>query len=119
MNLPQTLRNELIKTVEYLKNQSHCINGSKLYELDNHMRQDLSHLKVVGSQALVNIPKAKKIKLDVLSWQGIFIGCEGENQYCVYNPHTGKIYITRDIFVDEPHLYYWEAFNNWDYSEDD
>ena len=40
-----------------------------------------------------------------------------KNQYRVYNPRTGKVHITRDIFVDEQHLYYREAFNDWDYSE--
>ena len=73
---------------------------------------------MVGSRAWVHIPKEKRVKLDVRSWQGIFIGYEGKNQYRVYNPRTEKVHITRDLFVDEQHLYHREALNDWDYSED-
>ena len=119
MHLPKTLWDELIKTVAYLKNRSPGINGITPYELGNHVRPNLSHLKVVGSRAWVHIPKEKRVKLDVRSWQGIFVGYEGKNQYRVYNPRTGKTHITRDLFVDEHHLYHREALNDWDYSEDD
>ncbi len=44
---------------------------------------------------------------------------EGKNQYRVYNPRTRKVHITRDIFVDEQHLYHRQARNDWDYAEDD
>ena len=89
MHLPKTLWDELIKTVAYLKNRSPGINGITAYELSNHVRPNLSHLKVVGSRAWVHIPKEKRVKLDVRSWQGIFIGYEGKNHYRVYNPRTG------------------------------
>ncbi len=119
MHLPKTLWDELIRTVAYLKNRSPGINGITPYELGNHIRPNLSHLKVVGSRAWVHILKEKRVKLDVRSWQGIFIGYEGKNQYRVYNPRTGKVHITRDLFVDEQQLYHREALNDWDYSEDD
>ncbi len=119
MHLPRTLWDELIKTVVYLKNRSLGIKGNTPYELGNHTRSDLSHIKVVSSRAWMQIQKEKRVKLDVRSWQGIFIGYEGTNQYRVYNPRTRKIHITRDLFVDEQQLYYREAFNDGDYSEDD
>ena len=119
MHLPKTLWDELIKTAAYLKNRSPCVNGITPYELGNHVRPDLSHLKVVGSRAWVHIPKEKRVKLDIRSWQGSFIGYKGTNQYRVYNPRTGKIHITQDLFVDEQHLYHREALNDWDYSEND
>ncbi len=112
MHLPKTLWDELIKTVTYLKNRSPGINGITTYELGNHIRADLSHLKVVGARAWVHIPKEKRVKLDIRSWQRIFIGYEGKNQYLVYNPSTLKVYITQDIFVDEQHLYHREAIND-------
>ena len=59
---------------------------------------------MVGSRALVHIQKEKRVKLDVRSWQGIFIGYEGTNLYRVNNPPTEKIHITRDLFVDEQQL---------------
>ena len=119
MHLPKTLWDELIKTITYFKNCSSGINGIIPYKLGNHIQPNLSQLKVVESCALIHIPKEKRIKLDVRSWQRIFIGYEGKNQYWVYNPRTGKVHITPDLFVDEQHLYHQEAFNDWDYSEDD
>ena len=94
MHLPKTLWDELIKTVAYLKNRSPGINGITLYELGNHIQPNLSHLKVIGSWAWVHIPKEKRVKLDVRSWQGIFIGYEGKNQYRVYNSRKEKVHIT-------------------------
>ncbi len=54
-----------------------------------------------------------------LSWQRIFIGYEGKNQYRVHNPRIGKVHITGEIFVDEQHLYHRETLNDWDYAEND
>lgn len=73
MHLPKTLWEELIKTVAYLENENSGINDITLYELDNHVRPNLSHLKVIDSRAWIFIPKEKKVKLDIRSWQGIFI----------------------------------------------
>ena len=94
MHLPKTLWDKLIKTVAYLKNRSVGINGITPYELGNHIRPNFSHLKVVGSRAWVHIPREKRVKLDVRSWQGIFIGYEGKNQYRVYNSRKEKVHIT-------------------------
>ena len=49
MHLPKTLWDKLIKTVAYLKNRSLGINSITAYELGNHVRPNLSNLKVVGS----------------------------------------------------------------------
>ncbi len=75
-------------------------------------------MKAVGSRAWVHILKQKRSKLDLRSWQDIFIRYEGKNQYRVYNPRTGKIHITRDLFLDDQHLYHREALNHWEYSDD-
>ncbi len=67
IRLLKTLRDELIKTIAYIKNQSSGINVIKPYELGNHIRPNLNHLKVVGSRALVHITKEKRVKMDVRS----------------------------------------------------
>ena len=51
MRLPKTLWDKLIKMVVYFKNRSPGINGIIRYELGNHVKPNLSHLKVVGSRA--------------------------------------------------------------------
>ncbi len=101
MHLPKTLWDELIKTVAYLKNRNPGINGITSYEFGNQTRPNLSNLKVVGFRTWVHIPKEKRVKLYVRSWQGIFIGYKGKNQYQVYYPRTRNVHITRDLFVDE------------------
>ena len=73
MHLPKTLWDELIKTVTYIKNRSPVINGITPYELGNQVRPDFSHWKVVSSRAWVHIPKEKRVKLDLRSWQEILI----------------------------------------------
>ena len=79
MHLPKTLWDKLIKTVVYLKNRNPSINGITSYELGNYVYPNLIYLKVVGSRALVHILKEKRVKLDLRSWQGIFIGYESKN----------------------------------------
>ena len=44
------------------------------YNLGNHVKPNLSLLKVIGSRVWVHILKKKRVKLDICSWQGIFIG---------------------------------------------
>lgn len=119
MHLPNMLWDKLIGTVIYLKNQSPGINNIIPYELGNHIYPNLSFLKVVRFWAWIHIPKEEKVKLDVCSWQEIFISYKGKNQYRVYNTLIKKVHIIWDIFVDEQHLHHWEALNDCDYSKND
>lgn len=59
------------------------------------------------------------MKRNIRFWQRIFIEYESKDQYWVYNPSTGKVDITRHIFIDKQHLDYQEALHNWDYIADD
>ncbi len=74
---------------------------------------------MVGLWTWVLIPKEKSSKLDLHSWQGIFIGYEGKNQYRVYNLQSRKIYIIQDLFIDGQYLYHCEVFNHWNFSDDE
>lgn len=76
-------------------------------------------MEVVSSQVWVHIPKKKRVKLDIWSWQGIVIDYKDINQYWIYNSHIGKIYIIQDFFINKQHLYHWEALNNKEYLKDD
>ncbi len=98
MHLSRTLCDQLLKTVVYLKNRNLGIKKITPYELGNHSCPDLSHVKVEGSRACVHILNKKRVKLDVYSWQELFIGYESTNQYRVYNLHTGKnSYYSRSV----------------------
>ena len=54
---------------------------------------------------MVQIPKEKRKKLDDRSYQSIDVGYEGTNQYRVYDPHSGQVFVTRDLHFDEAHCY--------------
>ncbi len=117
IHLFRILSNEQIKTVVYLKNWSSAIKNITFYKLGNYTRPDFSYLKVIGFRGWVQIPNGKRVKLDIFFNQRIIIGYEYTNQYSVYNLRNEKIHITRDLFMDEQHLYHQEAINNWDHLE--
>ena len=119
MKLPKSLWLEILKTVAYLKNRSPGIDGITPFEHLKGEKPNLRHLKIVGSRAWVHIPKEKRRKLDERSWQGIFVGYEGKNQYRIYNPRTGKVHVARDVKIDEYNLYDKSATNPWELADED
>ncbi len=118
MKLPKSLWLEILKTVAYLKNRSPGIDGITPFEHLKGEKPNLRHLKIVGSRAWVHIPKEKRRKLDERSWQGIFVGYEGKNQYRIYNPRTGKVHVARDVKIDEYNLYDKSATNPWELADE-
>ena len=54
---------------------------------------------------MVHIPKKKRKKRDDRSYQSIYIGYEGTNQYRIYKPHSGQVSVIRDVHFDEIHRY--------------
>ena len=101
-NLPRFLWGEILKTSAYLKNRSPGPDPETPYERLNHEKPNLSHLKVLGARAWVHVPEeVRKGKLADWSWEGIFVGYDGTNQFRVYNPRTRKVHVARDVDVDE------------------
>ena len=86
MKLSKSLWLETLITVAYFKNRSPSIDGITPFEHFKGEKPNLRHLKIVGSCVWVHIPKEKRRKLDERSWQEIFVGYEGKNQYQIYNP---------------------------------
>lgn len=67
-------------------------------------RQNLSHLRIFGSEVLVNIPKEKRIKTDIQHiWRGILIGYSNETNkhYRAWAPETKQVIVVSDPFIDE------------------
>lgn len=101
-NLPRFLWGEILKTSAYLKNRSPGPDPETPYERLNHGKPNLSHLKVLGARAWVHVPEEVRTgKLADWSWEGIFVGYDGTNQFRVYNPRTRKIHVARDVDIDE------------------
>ena len=57
--------------------------------------------------------------MDERSWQGIFVGYEGKNQYRIYYPQTGKVHVARDVKIDEYNLYDKSVTNSWELADED
>ncbi len=67
-------------------------------------RQNLSHLRIFGSEVLVDISKEKRIKTDIQHiWRGILIGYSNETSkhYQAWAPETKQVIVVSDLFIDE------------------
>ena len=67
-------------------------------------RQNLSHLRIFGSEVLVDIPKEKRIKTDIQHvWRGILIGYSNKTNkhYQAWAPETKQVIVVSDLFIDE------------------
>ena len=115
--LPKSLWGEVIKTSAYIKNRCPGVDEITPYERLNKEKPTLSHLRIIGSRTWVHIPKEKRTKLDDRSWQGIFVGYDGTNQFRIYDPRTGKVHISRDIQVDELNTYDSKETKDWDLAD--
>lgn len=106
MQLPKSLWAEIAKAVVYLRNRSPIRHGTTTaFKNLKGEKSYLGHLRILGCRVWVHIPKEKRKKLDERSYQGIFVGYEGTNQYRVYDPRSGQVSITRDLHFDETHCY--------------
>ena len=65
-------------------------------------KPSLSHLRVFGYNAYVQVPKKKKTKLDTNAQRCIFIGYkDGLKGYKIWNPETRKVVYSRDVMFRE------------------
>ncbi len=119
MKLPKSLWLEILKTIAYLKIRTPSIDGITPFEHLKGEKPNLCHLKIGGSRAWVHIPKKRRRKLDERSWQGIFVGYEGKNQYRIYNPRTRMVHVAWDVKIDEYNLYDQSATNSWELADED
>ena len=118
--LPKSLWAEIAKAVVYLRNRSPISQGTTTaYENLKSEKPYLGHLRILGCRVWVHIPKEKRKKLDDRSYQGIHVGYEGTNQYRVYDPHSGRVSVTRDVHFDEAHRYDKKDLKPQDFADDE
>ena len=59
-------------------------------------------MRTFGCIAHVKVTRPHTGKLDDRSIKMVFVGYEtGSKEYCVYDPASGKLHITRDAVFDE------------------
>lgn len=115
--LPKSLWGEVLRTSTYLKNRSPGVDEITPYERINNVKPFLGHLRIIGARTWAHIPKKKQKKLNNRSWQGVFVGYKGNNQYRIYDPLTGKIHICRDVTVDEGNTYNPKEKKAWNLAD--
>jgi len=95
---------EAINTAAYLKNRSptKCLGFKTPFEALFGLKPAVSHLRIFGSKAYAQIPKADRKKLDPKALKCIFVGYGTEYKaYKLYNPVTHKVFASRDVIFHE------------------
>ena len=74
-------------------------------ELFSGKKPSISHLRIFGSPAFAHIPKPSRTKLDPRSEQCILLSFdETVKAYRCYRPSTRKIFVSRDIAINEDNI---------------
>ena len=94
---------EAVNTAVYLRNRSIASGLEKTpYEAWHDKKPNVSHVRIFGSDAMVHVPKAKRLKLDKKSEKMILVGfSENIKGYRLYNKETKKVITSRDVIVIE------------------
>ena len=117
---PKSLWAEIAKAVVYLQNRSPINQGTATaYDNLKSEKPYLGHLCILGCRVWVHIPKEKRKKLNERSYLSIHVGYEGTNQYRVYDPHSGRVSVTRDVHFHEAHLYDKKDLKPQEFADDE
>jgi uncharacterized membrane-anchored protein YhcB (DUF1043 family) len=103
-DLPPPLWAELVHTAVYIHNRVPNRKDKRSpYEQHFGKTPRVDHLRIIGSDVFVSIPKEKRTKWDKVSWAGKLIGYgESTHFYRVFNPDSQKVKTTKDVKIFEP-----------------
>lgn len=110
--LPKSFWAEAINTTVYLQNRipTKVVEGMTPIEALGGINPSIKHLRVFGSLCYTQIPYVKRSKLDEKAEKGILIGYSSKSKgYKVYGIDSNKIFINRDVKVDEDAYWNWET----------
>ena len=101
--VPLDLWAEAMFTANYIRNRSPASGVTRTpWEMFYGVFPDVSHLRVFGAKAFVQVPQQLRRKLDVRSQEGMFVGYEPNSKaYRVLLNGSRKIVISRDVIFDE------------------
>ena len=103
-NLPKSFWAEAVSTAVYLQNRlpTKAVQGMTPIEAWGGIKPSIKHLRVFGSLCYTHVPDVKRSKLDEKAEKGILIGYSSQSKgYKVYNINSEKVFISRDVKVDE------------------
>jgi hypothetical protein len=119
--LPLLLWAEAVNTAVYVLNRTlSSINNKKTpYEMWMSKAPATSHLRIFGSDAYEHIDKQFRKKFEPKATKTFLVGYQGHSiNYCLYNPSTKKISVSKDVIFkeesfEEPSTINKEGCNNY------
>ena len=108
--LPKEYWAEAANTAIFLLNRlpTKAINGKTPFETWYGYKPSLKNFKVFGCLCFTYVPQIKRDKLDKKAEPGIFVGYSSVSKaYRVFQPHTRKILISRDVYFMENEKWSW------------
>ena len=109
--LPKKFWVEAVSTVVFLQNRlpTKALKNKTPYEAWYSYKPSFNFLKVFDCVCFSHIPQVKHVKLDKKSEPGIFVGYSSTSKaYKVYQPQTGKLIVSKDVFFNEYEKWNWE-----------
>ena len=109
-SLPESFWVEVIHIITYLLNISStgALSQETPFEGWHGWKPKVTHLRIFGCIAHVNVPSQKRGKLDDNSIKYIFVGYSIDTKGCrLYDPITKKLLISRDVVFDENSAWNW------------
>jgi len=84
------------------------VKGKTPHEAWSGYTPNVTHLRIFGCVAYIQVPEVKKKKLDNHNEKCIFIGYSEESKvYKLYNPLTKKLVVSRDVVFNEAEAWSW------------
>ncbi|KAK9122098.1 hypothetical protein Syun_019715 [Stephania yunnanensis] len=111
-SLPKEYWVEVAHTSVFLLNRlpTKAVDGKTPFEAWYGFKPSLKNLKVFGCLCFVYVPQIKRDKLDKKATAGIFVGYSTISKaYGVFQPHTRKILISRDVHFMENEIWDWNG----------
>jgi hypothetical protein len=111
-NMPKEFWAKAVDCAVYLLNRCNTssLENITLQVAWSGLKPTVSHLKVFGSVAYAHIPNQRRVKLDDKSLKLIFVGYDERfKSYKLFDPTSKKIYISRDVHVNEEAMWDWHA----------
>ncbi|WRX29551.1 Integrase [Theobroma cacao] len=110
-NLPTKFWVKVVNVVVNLLNvlPTKALDAMSPYEAWNGEKPSVAHLRVFGSIYYAKVPDEKRKKFDSKSQVAIHLGFSDTSKgYRLFNVHTNKVFISRDVKFDEDHKWNWE-----------
>lgn len=111
MKMPCTFWGEAIRHSIYILNRlpTRAVTGVTPYEAWSELKPHVGHIRVFGCTAHMKVPGVKVSKLDDRSIPVVNLGKEpGSKAYRLYDPETGRIFVSRDVIFEEDKPWNWE-----------